>query len=205
MSQQIAVLKRMKKLLPLKLRENLYRAFIAPHFNYCAESWHFCGNRLTENLEKLNERALRFVYQDKNCPYETLIVKNGSGSNKSARNELQKAETHPCQCAENSPCERGLFSKPLPEDVSMKEMNESPPQHLQLPDGWQAHNSQPFWPRQFNTQQSRFTCQQFVPCISSKVFLILLWIVCGYNEFLEESRGPMAILHLYAYPLQMTS
>ena len=37
-SQQIAVLKRMKKLLPLKLWEKLYRAFIAPHFNCCAES-----------------------------------------------------------------------------------------------------------------------------------------------------------------------
>ena len=36
--QKIAVLKRRKKLLPLKLREKLYRAFIAPHFNYCAES-----------------------------------------------------------------------------------------------------------------------------------------------------------------------
>ena len=59
----------------LKLRENLYRAFIAPHFNYCAESWHFCGNSLTEKLEKLNERPLRFVYQDKISPYKTLIVK----------------------------------------------------------------------------------------------------------------------------------
>ena len=37
-SQQIAVLKRMKKFLPLKLGEKLYRAFIAPHFNYCAKS-----------------------------------------------------------------------------------------------------------------------------------------------------------------------
>ena len=45
MSQQIAVLNRMKKLLPLKLREKLYRAFIAPHFYYCGESWHFCSNR----------------------------------------------------------------------------------------------------------------------------------------------------------------
>ena len=44
-SQQIVVLKRMKKLLPLKLREHLYRTFIAPHFNYCAESWHFCSTR----------------------------------------------------------------------------------------------------------------------------------------------------------------
>ena len=37
-SQQITVLKRMKKFLPLELGEKLYRAFIAPHFNYCAES-----------------------------------------------------------------------------------------------------------------------------------------------------------------------
>ena len=64
-SQQIAVLKRTKKLLPLKLREKLYRAFIAPHFNYCAESWHFRRNRLTETIEKLNKRALHYVYQDK--------------------------------------------------------------------------------------------------------------------------------------------
>ena len=61
-SHQIAVLKRMKKLLPLKLREKLYRAFIAPHFNHCAETWHICCNRLTEKLEKLIERALHFVY-----------------------------------------------------------------------------------------------------------------------------------------------
>ena len=76
MRQQIAVLKRMEKLLPLKLRKHLYRAFIAPHFNYCAESWHFYSKRLTEKLEKLNERALRFVYQDKTSAYETLVVKN---------------------------------------------------------------------------------------------------------------------------------
>ena len=34
-------------------------------------------NRKTEKLEKLNERALRFVYQDKASTYETLVVKNG--------------------------------------------------------------------------------------------------------------------------------
>ena len=30
-----------------------------------------------EKLEKLDERALRFVYQDKISTYETLVVKNG--------------------------------------------------------------------------------------------------------------------------------
>ena len=51
--------------------------FIAPHFNYCAESWHFCSNHVTGKLKKLNEQALRFVYQDKISTYETLVVKNG--------------------------------------------------------------------------------------------------------------------------------
>ena len=63
-----------------KAAEKLYKAFIAPHFNYCAESWHFRSNRLTEKLEKLNTRALHFVYQDKISTYETLVVKNGYGT-----------------------------------------------------------------------------------------------------------------------------
>ena len=37
---------------------------------------HFCSIRLTGKLAKLNERALRFVYQDKISTYETLVVKH---------------------------------------------------------------------------------------------------------------------------------
>lgn len=37
-SQQIAVLKRMKKMLPFETRRDLYLAFILPHFNYCSET-----------------------------------------------------------------------------------------------------------------------------------------------------------------------
>ena len=44
-SQQVAVLNRLKKILPFKLRTDIYRAFIAPHFNYCSEPWHHCGKR----------------------------------------------------------------------------------------------------------------------------------------------------------------
>ena len=77
LSQQVAVLNRMKKMLPLEIRKQLYQSFIVPHFNYCSESWHFCGKRLSDKLEKLNERALRFVYRDYSTPYETLLIKNG--------------------------------------------------------------------------------------------------------------------------------
>ena len=37
-SQQVAVLNRLKKILPFELRIDIYRAFIARHFNYCSES-----------------------------------------------------------------------------------------------------------------------------------------------------------------------
>ena len=36
-SQQIPVLKRMKKILPFETGNCLYLAFIIPHFNYCSE------------------------------------------------------------------------------------------------------------------------------------------------------------------------
>ena len=72
-SQQVAVLNRLKKILPFELRIDIYRAFIAPHFNYCSESWHHCGKRGSGKLEKINERALRFVTRDKSTTYETLL------------------------------------------------------------------------------------------------------------------------------------
>ena len=76
-SQQIAVLKRMKKILPFETRKCLYLAFIIPHFNYCSETWHFCNKRAIAKLEKVNERALRFVFNEKQRPYSELLDKIG--------------------------------------------------------------------------------------------------------------------------------
>ena len=64
---------RLKKILPFELRIEIYRAFIALHFNYCLESWHHCGKRSSGKLEKVNERALCFVTRDKPTTYETLL------------------------------------------------------------------------------------------------------------------------------------
>ena len=35
--------------------------------------WHHCGARSTKKLERLNERALRLVYKDKNNSYDRLL------------------------------------------------------------------------------------------------------------------------------------
>ena len=76
-SQQIAVLKRMKHILPFETRKCLYLAFIIPHFNYCSETWHFCNKSAIAKLEKVNERALRFVFNEKQRPYSELLNKIG--------------------------------------------------------------------------------------------------------------------------------
>ena len=76
-SQQVAVLRRMKKMLPVETRMKLYQSFIVPHFNYCAETWNLCSKGATTKLEKLNERALRFVYRDYSSSYEMLLKQSG--------------------------------------------------------------------------------------------------------------------------------
>ena len=64
-SQQIAVLKRMQKLLPFETRRDLYKAFILPHFNYCSETWHFCSKKSADKLEMVNKTSAPFCFQGK--------------------------------------------------------------------------------------------------------------------------------------------
>ena len=66
-SQQIAVLKQMKKILPFETRKCPYLGFIIPHFN----------KNITAKLEKVNERTLRFVFNEKQMPYCELLDKIG--------------------------------------------------------------------------------------------------------------------------------
>ena len=73
-SQQVAVLNRLKKILPFELRIDIYCAFIALHVNYCVESWHRCGKRGCAQLEKINERALRFVTRGKSPVFTKLSM-----------------------------------------------------------------------------------------------------------------------------------
>ena len=46
------------------------------NFNYCPLVWHFCGEVNTKKIEKIQERALRFIYQDYNSSYDTLLDKS---------------------------------------------------------------------------------------------------------------------------------
>ena len=72
-ARQINALKRLSKFLTLESR--IFRSFIMSNFNYCSLVWHACGAKNTRKLEKLQERALRFVYLDKVSSYDDLLTK----------------------------------------------------------------------------------------------------------------------------------
>ena len=55
---------------------NIYHSFILSNFNYCPLTWHFCGEVNTKKIEKIQERALRFIYSDYSSSYESLLIKS---------------------------------------------------------------------------------------------------------------------------------
>ncbi len=47
------------------------------NFNYCPIVWHFCGKVNAKKIEKIQERVLRFMFNDKNSSYSSLLEKCG--------------------------------------------------------------------------------------------------------------------------------
>ena len=67
-SQQLAVLKRLRNILHLDMRKIIESPFIAPHFDNCSDVWYFCSKTASDKQKKVNERALRFALKDKSSP-----------------------------------------------------------------------------------------------------------------------------------------
>ena len=60
-----------------KETEMLLNSFVLSNFNYCPFVWHFCYSKL---LEKLQERALRILYNDSISDSNQLLNKSHKGS-----------------------------------------------------------------------------------------------------------------------------
>ena len=72
-SQQLAVLKRLGRFLTKQGKLIIYNSFIASNFSYCPLDWHFCSVSSTNKLEKVQERALRFINNDYSSPINDLL------------------------------------------------------------------------------------------------------------------------------------
>jgi hypothetical protein len=91
-SRQLNVPKRIRKHLSKLGRLTIYHSYIMSNFNYCHVVWHFCGESNTKIMEKKQERALRFIYEDFNSDYDTLLLRSGLLSLKIRRLRMMAIE-----------------------------------------------------------------------------------------------------------------
>ena len=75
-SRQLNVLKRIGRNLCRLGKLNVYYSFIMSNFNYCPLVRHCCGEVNTKKIEKIQERALTFIYQDYNSSYDILLSRS---------------------------------------------------------------------------------------------------------------------------------
>ena len=72
---KVSALNRLKNILPLKTKAslNITQLFTLPYFNYCNQVWHHCRKRNIAKIEKVNERALRYIFKYKSASYHDLL------------------------------------------------------------------------------------------------------------------------------------
>ena len=72
---KLNVLARLSRTLNQESKTMLFHSFIMALFNYCAVVWHFCDLQNAKCIEKLQFRALRYIFNDFKSSYECLRAK----------------------------------------------------------------------------------------------------------------------------------
>ena len=74
-SQKVGVLLRLRRLIPTFAKLQLYKSTILPHLSYCHLVWHFCRTSNKRKLERIQERALRAMFNSNSLTYQGLLHK----------------------------------------------------------------------------------------------------------------------------------
>ena len=56
-------------------RMSIFKCFVLSNFNYCSLVWNFGGAEYTSKMERIQFRALKFVYNDFNTSYTELLAR----------------------------------------------------------------------------------------------------------------------------------
>ncbi len=74
-ARQLNAIKCLQCNLDTESRLAIYTSYILSNLNYCPLVWYFCGIQNSRNMEKIQERALIFVYEDYESTYDILLKK----------------------------------------------------------------------------------------------------------------------------------
>ena len=77
-SKKLHALARISQFMNIHKRRMTMKAFLTSEFGYCPLVWMFHSRKLNSRINKLNERALRMVYQDYVSSFTELLEKDKS-------------------------------------------------------------------------------------------------------------------------------
>ena len=72
-SRKLHALARVSKFISKKKLRVIMKGFIMSHFSYCHLVWMWHSSTLNNKINKLHERALRLVYDDRQSTFEELL------------------------------------------------------------------------------------------------------------------------------------
>ena len=73
---QLNVLKRLRSFIGFEQKKVLVQSFVYSNFNYCPLVWHFSSMKSLQKIEKSQESALGFLYNDHKSSYNDLLLKS---------------------------------------------------------------------------------------------------------------------------------
>ena len=79
-NRKLNALGRITNYMELPQKRILMNAFFKSQFNYCPTIWMFHNGSLNNKINRLHERCLRIIYNDKHSNFEKLLNKDNSVS-----------------------------------------------------------------------------------------------------------------------------
>jgi len=95
-NRQLKVMYRFKTLLGKKEKGIIFKTFILSNFNFCPVVWAFCSVTSMRKIEKVQERALRFLTDDISSEYRDLLNVTNSTTMLLARLKAIALEVFKC-------------------------------------------------------------------------------------------------------------
>ena len=73
-SYQLSTLMKFSGSLDIDSKLTIFNAFIASNFMYCPIVWHLCSITDSRKIDKVQENALRFIYNDYKSSYQNILM-----------------------------------------------------------------------------------------------------------------------------------
>ena len=91
--RQVDAPKRLCHHISQEVRMAVFRAFILSNFQYCPAIWHHCSLSNTKKIDKIRERALRYVTSDYKSDYRSFLCQTSLPSLEEGRHQQIAIQT----------------------------------------------------------------------------------------------------------------